>query len=117
MRLTTAAIALAAVFAVIAASAAEAQQRKRTPGDGSTVFTSRDEHGRTRTKIIVQKRSYLDGGTEVMPGDRPPANGMWLYGQRPTDGLGNNVVLNPTGPVLDPFSMPGKQNPWPWFMN
>ena len=29
----------------------------------------RDEQGRTRTKILVQKRSYLDGGTEVMPGD------------------------------------------------
>ncbi len=36
----------------------------------STVFVSRDETGRTRTKIIVQKRSYLDGGTEVLPGQR-----------------------------------------------
>ncbi len=39
------------------------------PGPGSTVVTSQDERGRVRTKILVQKRSYLDGGTEVMPGD------------------------------------------------
>jgi hypothetical protein len=36
----------------------------------STVFITRDESGRTRTRIIVQKRSYLDGGTEVLPGQR-----------------------------------------------
>jgi hypothetical protein len=121
MRLTAAAIAIAAAFAVFAASTADAQQRKRTNqravGDGSTVFTSRDEQGRTRTKIIVQKRSYLDGGTEVMPGDRPPANGMWFYTQRPSSALGNNVITNPTGPIPDPFYLPGKDNPWPWFPN
>jgi hypothetical protein len=36
----------------------------------STVFVTRDESGRTRTRIIVQKRSYLDGGTEILPGQR-----------------------------------------------
>jgi hypothetical protein len=117
MRLTAAAIAIAAAFAVFAASAADAQPRKRAVGDGSTVFTSRDEQGRTRTKIIVQKRSYLDGGTEVMPGDRPPDNGMWFYTQRPSSALGNNDITNPTGPIPDPFYLPGKQNPWPWFSN
>src|SRR5262245_60719415 len=35
-----------------------------------TVFVSRDEDGRTRTRIIIQKRSYLDPGTEVFPGER-----------------------------------------------
>ena len=33
------------------------------------MFISRDEDGRTRTKIIVQRRFYLDPGTEVLPGD------------------------------------------------
>ena len=36
---------------------------------GSTTIITRDEFGRTRTRIMVQKRSYLDGGTEVMPAD------------------------------------------------
>ncbi len=35
-----------------------------------TVQVSRDEDGRTRTRIIIQKRSYLDPGTETFPGER-----------------------------------------------
>ena len=44
------------------------QQAARSSQD--TVFVSRDENGRTRTRIIVTPRSYLDGGTEVLPGQR-----------------------------------------------
>ena len=36
----------------------------------NTVFISRDEDGRVRRRIIVTPRSYLDGGTEVLPGQR-----------------------------------------------
>jgi hypothetical protein len=121
MRLLAAAIAVAAAFAVLAASAVQAQSHRkadqRSAGASSTVFTSRDEQGRTRTRIIIQKRSYLDGGTEVMPGDRPPANAMWLYTQRPHDALGKNSITNPPGPIPDPWYLPGKNNPWPWFVN
>jgi hypothetical protein len=75
MRLCAGAISAAAAIVLIAASAAEAQTRKQAPyrqaaAPGSTVFVSRDESGRTRTRIIVQRRSYLDGGTEVLPGQR-----------------------------------------------
>lgn len=74
MRPCAGAIAAVAAFALIA-SAAEAQPRRRdadrqVAAPGSTVFVSRDESGRTRTRIIVQRRSYLDGGTEVLPGQR-----------------------------------------------
>ena len=34
------------------------------------MFISRDEDGRVRRRIIVTPRSYLDGGTEVLPGQR-----------------------------------------------
>jgi hypothetical protein len=34
-----------------------------------TVVVSRDESGRTRTRIIVQKRSFLDPGTQTFPGE------------------------------------------------
>jgi hypothetical protein len=69
------AVALAAAFAVGAVATADAQgnprlQRVERAPPGSTTVTTRDEFGRTRTRIIVQKRSYLDGGTEVMPGER-----------------------------------------------
>ena len=34
-----------------------------------TIQISRDEDGRTRTRIIIQRRSFLDPGTESLPGD------------------------------------------------
>ena len=72
------AIAVVAAFAVGAISTADAAPRKSKrqyvePAPvyvpATTYVMHRDEYGRTRTKILVQKRSYLDGGTEVMPGD------------------------------------------------
>ncbi|HWL30564.1 MAG TPA: hypothetical protein VNQ50_00380 [Xanthobacteraceae bacterium] len=117
------AIAIAAAFAVSAVSVADAAPRKSksrtvataaTTGAGSTVFTSRDENGRTRTRIIVQKRSYLDGGTEVMPGDIN-RNYIATPMHRASDMLGPNDITNPVGPIPDPFFLPGKDNPWPGF--
>lgn len=63
--------ALATAAAVSAlTSAAEAQSTTRVVRNGDhTVITSRDETGRTRTRIVVQKRSYLDPGTQVFPGE------------------------------------------------
>ena len=69
---------VAATFAAIAtlalasvpADAQSSQRRVTTDARGNTVFTSRDEDGRRRTRIIIQKRSYLDPGTEVLPGSR-----------------------------------------------
>jgi hypothetical protein len=111
------AIAIAAAFAVSAVSVADAAPRKQravTSSAGSTVFTSRDENGRTRTRIIVQKRSYLDGGTEVMPGDIS-RNYMALPTHSASGMLGPNEITNPPGPIPDPFFLPGKNNPWLGF--
>jgi len=119
MRLMAA--ALAAAFAISAVSVADAAPRKSraaaatTAGNGSTVFTSRDENGRTRTRIVVQKRSYLDGGTEVMPGDIN-RNYIGTPMHRASDMLGPNDITNPVGPIPDPFFLPGKDNPWPGFL-
>ena len=56
---------------------ADAQSRRRPAGQQvgavpgqQTVYRYTDENGRRRTKIIVQRRSYLDAGTEVLPGQR-----------------------------------------------
>jgi hypothetical protein len=72
---TTGLIALFAAAAVATtafALPAEAQQRKQryVAANQNTVFISRDEDGRVRRRIIVTPRSYLDGGTEVLPGQR-----------------------------------------------
>ena len=67
-RLLIALIAFAAVPFFDTDSPAQAQSRQYR--DTGTVFYSTDENGRRRTRIIVQPRSYLDGGTEVLPGER-----------------------------------------------
>ena len=61
---------LCAIAVTALALPAEAAPRKKVyarSASQNTVFVSRDENGRTRTRIIVTPRSYLDGGTEVRP--------------------------------------------------
>jgi len=71
---TTGLIALfaaATVTATALAVPAEAAPRNRdVNANQGTVFVSREEDGRVRRRIIVTPRSYLDGGTEVLPGQR-----------------------------------------------
>jgi hypothetical protein len=122
------AVVIAAAFAVGAVSAAHAQSsppKKRAVARSSTAAPSeyvpgtivvhRGEDGRTRTKVLVQKRSYLDGGTEVMPADNSNAYRSTFLTHRATDGLGHNVITNPPGPIPDRFFLPGPNNPWPGF--
>ena len=77
MRLAMIAVLAAAAIA-LAVAPAEAQQRKKrsqavqAPPTGELRVGERGEAGvtvrRTRTRVIVTKRSYLDAGTEVQPG-------------------------------------------------
>ena len=90
-------IALVAALIVAAAvtSSADAATRKRPAGQQiqtgpvqRTVYTSRDENGRRRTQIIVQRRSYLDAGTTVLPGQRKYNDYATQPFSSPTDVLG-----------------------------
>jgi hypothetical protein len=122
MRLTIAAAAAIAwgVLVLGTVSGADAQPRKRQvaytpPGPGSTTIVSRDERGRVRTKILVQKRSYLDGGTEVMPGDisgttRDSMINSFYYNPSRASVSNDNIV--PSRPIPDPFFLPGNNNPF-----
>ena len=64
-----ASIAAGAMVALLS-TAPSAQAQPRNYRNDSTVVYYTDENGRRRTRIILQKRSYLDGGTEVLPGER-----------------------------------------------
>jgi hypothetical protein len=114
------ALAVVAAFAVGAMSAANAEPRRRQvveqPGPGATTIISRDEQGRTRTKILVQKRSYLDGGTEVMPGDNIDPYRSSFLRHRPAGVLLNTGFDRPST-LSDPFFLPGKNNPYPFSGN
>ena len=83
-------------------------------GPGATTIISRDEMGRTRTKILVQKRSYLDGGTEVMPGDiqTNQTNLVNSFSYNPSRAFVPNDSVWPSRPIPDPFYLPGKNNPF-----
>src|SRR6478752_2042122 len=117
MKMRLVAMAVVAAFAVGAVSIADAAPRKKQvadvqPGPGSTVITSQDERGRVRTKILVQKRSYLDGGTEVMPGDIQSHQTNFIdMHQNTRSAIANDSVV-PNHPIPDPFFLPGKNNPY-----
>jgi hypothetical protein len=80
-----------------------------------TVQVSRDEDGRTRTRIIIQKRSYLDPGTETFPGERVGNTG---YIENPNQYAGsviNNTsagLYNTQSALPGPWTLPSKRNPW-----
>lgn len=105
----------AAVLGFLAAPADAATKKKRVVMEarGSTYVSWRDEDGRRRTRIIVQKRSYLDPGTEVLP----HSQSSFDYAVRPTQSA-TEVIDNTTGrlgsPLHGPFDIPSKNNPWQW---
>ncbi len=100
-----AAVAAGLILAGFASAPAEAAKRQRYYTPAHTVVVTRDETGRTRTRIVVTPRSFLDGGTEVLPGERKYSDYVTRPFQTPFDVLGKG---------------PGKDNsqlPLPYNMN
>lgn len=100
-----------AASAFVAASPADAQRRVYR-GDQTERITIIDENGRARTRITVKPRSYLDGGTEVLPGERKFTD----YVYPPTYlSASPAAAWDPTGthryPLPMPFELPG-YNPY-----
>jgi hypothetical protein len=111
------AFACAAVAAGLLVLPAGAQQttttkQRVTSNRDGTVYTSRDENGRTRTKIIVQKRSYLDPGTEPLPSERNTLDYVQNPGQRADSVLNNTIHSSDRGRMFDPFDLPSSNNPF-----
>jgi hypothetical protein len=115
MRLKAAAAAIAVIGALglLAAPADAAPKKKQVVySNGQTVFVSRGEDGRTRTRIIVQRRSYLDPGTETFPGERGDHDYAVLPNHR-ADGILDNTVFGSNQlPLPGPWTLPGRNNPW-----
>ena len=104
---TLTALAAAAAVTLAFATPADAQQRSgyRPQTERITII---DENGRVRTKITVRPRSYLDGGTEVLPGERK----FMDYANNPTySWSAPQSAWDPTGihrfPLPMPFELPG----------
>lgn len=107
-----AALCFGLVIFGLAAASAQAQSRQRVALDG-TRYTVVDENGRTRTKIVVQKRSFLDAGTEVLPGSKPSTTNLMPFGNSPLAVIeGTNIGLI-RHPLPGPYDLLGRDNPNP----
>ena len=104
MRIVTAVAVIAAMG--LMAGPADAQSR----GRDNTVVVNKDESGRTRTRIIIQKRSYLDAGTEVLPGERKYRDYVYTPSHSATRVIDNTPFSRPS--FMGPFDLPGKNNPF-----
>jgi hypothetical protein len=60
--------AVAALAITFTASPADAAKRKRVVAENQRVVVA--PATRSRTRIVVRGRSFLDAGTEVLPGER-----------------------------------------------
>jgi hypothetical protein len=68
---------------------------------------------RPRTRIRVQARSFLDPGTEVLPGERKFMDYALPPNYSPTQVI-DNTAFSHRSPLPGPFDLPGRQNPYPY---
>jgi len=117
LKISASALAFAVALVLVAAPAfaqdGQAKKKKTVVMNRDhTVQVSRDEDGRTRTRIIIQKRSYLDPGTETFPGERGDRDYALLPNHRASGVLDNtNFGSNQTA-LPGPWTLPFKSNPW-----
>lgn len=109
----TCAFACAAAVALLTLTApADAQSSQRTYSNrNNTVVVTRGEDGKTRTRIIIEKRSYLDPGTEVLPGSRHDLDYAQNPNHRATGILNNTVGGTNQFPLPGPWDL-GRNGPW-----
>lgn len=107
------AVALAAGLGLTAASAQTTRKSVRiVEGSGRTVYTYTDEYGRRHTRVIIQRRSYLDPGTESFPGERSVHDYAILPTQHPSAVLDNTSFGTNQTALPGPFTLPSRNNPW-----
>ena len=112
MRLTTlCTLSFAALIAAMAAvpTPADAASKKRVVTRSTTVVAT----NRARTRITVQRRSFLDPGTMVLPGTDHSTDYVNPPGWSPMSVIENTAFYH-RSPVPGPFELPSRANPWIW---
>jgi hypothetical protein len=90
------------------ADAAPQKKKKATASQSQVVASTR-----SRTRVRVQNRSFLDIGTEVLPGERKFTDYAIPPGYSPTAVI-DNTAFSHRSPLLGAFDLPGRNNPYPW---
>jgi len=110
---------IAAVALAISGLPADAAPKKRTPAlsqSGVSVSSQararRVQQIRPRTRITVRPRSYLDGGTEVLPGERKFTD--YAVGPQTASSVLDRTPFHHRSPLPGPFDLPGRNNPMQW---
>lgn len=117
LKVVAAVIAIVGAVAIWAAPASAQSSQPQTKkkvytNRGNTVFINRDENGRTRTRIIVQRRSYLDPGTERFPGERSDHDYAQMPNQRANSVLDNTTFGGNQSALPDLWTLPSRNNPF-----
>ena len=104
--------AAAVALASVAVTPADAQtQKKRVAAKKyGPVPTSMAP---PRARITVQRRTFLDAGTHVIPGDRKFTDYAIPPGYSPMGVIENRSGVYSTA-LPGPFTLPGRDNPYPW---
>jgi hypothetical protein len=101
--LCVASLAALIAGAVPSASPASAQTKKPDAAECDA---------RARARVTVQKRSFLDAGTEVLPGQRKFTDYAFPPGYSPTSSI-DYTSGNVRGPLIGPWDT-SRHNFWPW---
>lgn len=113
LKVVATAFAAAAAFGLLALPAGAApKKRVVVNARGHTVFVSRDEDGRRRTRVIIQKRSYLDPGTERFPGENSEHGYAFSPNHRASSVLDNTTFGSNQSALPNMWTLPGRNNPW-----
>jgi len=101
-----------ALTAIVVPPASSATTKKRYVYTTTRVANAT----RARSRIVVAPRSFLDAGTEVLPGERKFTDYAFPPTHNPLD-----VVQNTGGrvgwhrsPLPGPFDLPSRNNPYGW---
>ena len=103
--------AVAVAGMAFTAPPAGAAAKKKTVANQSQVVVA----SRNRSRIRVAPRSFLDGGTEVIPGDRKFTDYAFPPGRlgEPLSQIQGTAFSRETA-LPGPYYLPSRRNPYPW---
>jgi Flp pilus assembly protein CpaB len=96
---------IAGSLAVVAAVPAAAQTEPPAKKPGAA-------RPKAPPRVVVEKRSFLDAGTEVKPGQRKFTDYAFPPGYSPTSSI-DFTTGNVRGPLVGPWDT-SRGNFWPW---
>ncbi len=115
MRVKVYAAALCA--GVIAVTVLEVPRVEAAPKQRYVTTTTRAApSNRPRARVTVAPRSFLDAGTEVLPGERKFGDYAFPPSYNPMGSVINTggKVGWDTSPLPGPFDLPSRRNPYGW---